>query len=238
MAHADSLPQQNEGLVMRRTLATFSTVGMLAAALAVPAAANATAPKKSTNFAGYDVESKKVTSATATFVVPGITCKSKLSGVGPAIILDSSKNVFSGVGVGVTCQSGTPVYESDLIVNNKQHLSFSLAVHDKVTITVKVSKKRTLVRLKDITARKSKTLRGKGRRMTFAEIGAQRVAFGHTNVGVDPFRPMHFSHVLVNGRSLTAEKAFPLERVNKGRIQIAVGKITGRKNFTLTFMHS
>ncbi|HTR71416.1 MAG TPA: G1 family glutamic endopeptidase [Mycobacteriales bacterium] len=225
---------------MRRTAAVAAAAAVvLASGLTLAAPAAAKAPRKSATFAGYDVESKHVRSATATFVIPHITCKSKLSGVGPAVILDSKKNIFSGAGVGVTCQAGQPVFESDLIVNNHQHVLFRLSAGDRVRISVhETKKKKSSVTLHDLTAKRSRTLTGKGRTMTFAEIGAQSVAFGHRSVGVDPFSPTHFHHVLVNGRSLTKEAAFPVERINKGHRQIAVGKIIGGKSFTLTFKHS
>jgi hypothetical protein len=202
-------------------------------------AAIGAAPRKSTAFAGYAVSHlRRVSSAAAHFSVPTITCRSRLSGVGPAVVLDSTTNVFSGAGVGVACEQGRPVYQAVVIVRGAPHDLFALHVRDQVAVSVSSTRASTVVSIRDLSTGKGKTLRGQGTVMSFAEIGVQGLAFGSNRVGIDPFTATTFTGASVNGQTLTKASAYAVERVHGSTLQIQVGRLHGGTSFTVTFRHS
>jgi hypothetical protein len=204
--------------------------------------AGATAPQSSPNFAGYELSQKKVTSGSATVVVPTITCKKNTSGVGPSVILDSAKGIFSGAGVGVGCQHKQPTYEVIIAVNagagSEQDQAFVVAPKDKLNITVNVTKGKTKVAVQDVTSAAHKTLTGGGRRMNAAEVGVQSLAIGAVSVGIDPFTTVKFTHCLVNGKPLSKVGAFPVDRKHGKTLQISVSKLSKGRAFTTKFKHT
>jgi hypothetical protein len=195
--------------------------------------------RKSSTFAGYAVaHPRRVTSAAAQFSVPTITCKSRLSGVGPAVILDSATNVFSGAGVGVACEHGRPVYQAVVIVRGAPHDLFTLHAKDQVSVSVVSTRAGTVVSIRDLSRGKGRTLKGRGTVMSFAEIGVQGLEFGANRVGIDPFTPTTFTGAIVNGKPLGKVSAYPVERVRGATVQVAVGRLHFGTSFTVTFRHS
>jgi hypothetical protein len=219
--------------------ATVAAAVVLAVVAGTGSDALGVAARKSTTFAGYAVShSRHVNSAAAHFAVPTITCKSRLSGVGPAVILDSATNVFSGAGVGVACVHGRPVYQAVVIVRGAPHDLFALHAKDQVAVSVVSTRAGTVVSIRDLSRGKGKTLKGKGTVMSFAEIGVQGLEFGANKVGIDPFTPTTFTGATVNGKRLSKVSAYPVERVRGSTVQVRVGRLHSGTSFTVTFQHS
>ena len=74
-------------------------VGAVAAGVAVVGAATGLVYQKTNDFAGYEFNSAKVTSASAHFLIPTVTCAGGNSGVGPGLFLVTTKHVLTGAGI-------------------------------------------------------------------------------------------------------------------------------------------
>jgi Peptidase A4 family len=235
----------------RAAAVTIVGVGLLVTSLAPSAAAQrptqvqrSTAPQpaaaaRSAVFAGYDVARQgSLTTTSARFVVPKITCRSRESGVGPSVALVNRRGTYSGAGVGVVCQHGKPHYQAIEVVADEPTDSFALAAGDHVLVSVRVTKSRATVSVRDLTSAAHRTLHGKGGLMTFAELGVQSISQGARTFGIDPFTATRITDAVVNGHSLKREHAYPTERVRGKVVQVTVGKLHKGKDFTVTFRHS
>jgi hypothetical protein len=222
-------------------------VGIVTAAgmIVMPLAAASAAPAKehkSSTFAGYEV-SMKVKVATATLVVPTITCKKNFSGVGPTIIVqstvDKKTNSYtnSGGGVGVVCEKKQPIYDAVLIVNGAETNVAGLSPGDKVAVSVTAKKSKTVVTVHDLTSSFDKTIKGKGAVGATAYFGDEGVAISKKSVGIDPFSRTSFTDSLVNGKTLKAVHAFPVRRFHKSTLEIGISALTKGKNFALIYKH-
>jgi hypothetical protein len=229
---------------VRTRLATvLAGLGLIVSPVAMAGHAAAAAAKSST-FAGYEV-SHKMSVASATIVVPTITCKKNFSGVGPTIFMQSApnkKNIFtdSGGGVGVACEQKMPIYQMVITIRGAE-TNFgdqSLVPGDKLEVTVQEKKSKTKVTVDDVTLKDSHTLSGKGSVGAAVFFGDEGVSFSKKNVGIDPFTPTTFSNSQVDGKSLKAIHASPERRVHGSTVEIAVSPLTKGKKFTLTFKHA
>jgi hypothetical protein len=221
-----------------------AALALITTAVTSAAAASHAAPQANAAFAGYEVAKPKthVHLATATFVVPTITCKKNFSGVGPSVVVvtvPNKHNVDIGeiAGVGVGCPNLTPTYVSIISINNKSY-DQPLSAGDKVTVTVALNKTRTKITIDDITSGTSETRTAAGKIGANAFIGDEGVSINHMNGGLDPFTKTAFTGVKVNGKSLAAEKAQAFNWVHAKKVLIGVSKLTKGEAFDLTYKHS
>jgi hypothetical protein len=229
---------------MKATALLVGTV-TVAGAIVIPLAAASAAPAhehKSSTFAGYEV-SMKVSTATATLVVPTITCKKNFSGVGPTIIVqsrvDKKTNSYtnSGGGVGVVCEKKQAVYDAVLIVDGAETNVPGLAPGDHVAVSVTEKKSKTVVTVNDVTSSFHKTIKGKGAVGATAYFGDEGVAISKKSVGIDPFTKTAFTDSLVDGKTLKAVHAFPVRRFHKSTLEIGISALTKGKDFALIYKH-
>jgi hypothetical protein len=234
----------------RRAVAAIGLVGLVAICSAPAAAAHPAKHKHGeTNhtFAGYDVEAPKthIKSATDTFVIPSITCKKNYSGVGPAVIINSTvdkkTNTYSssGAGVGVACQHKQPVYQSIIEVDSHFYDDQPLlAAGDRVTINALMSKKKVVVTLDDVTSNTTFTHSAKGVLGASVVLGSATLVINKHSVGLDPFNKIKITDAKVNGKSLKAEKAVKVTWVHKKHVLVTASKLHQGTAFTLTFKRS
>jgi hypothetical protein len=235
-------------MIRKRSLTAGIVMTVVATALSVAGGAVAAPGAKQTNttFAGYLVSKPTghVKSATATFVVPTITCKKNASGVGPAVLVQSAPNkknvtTFLGGGIGVGCEHKQAVYESIIVVGGNSTNDLTLAAGDHVTVSVKAVKRKTKVVLDDTTSGGHKTRTGKGMVGATAFIGDSSLEIDNVGVGLDPFTKIPVTGALVNGKSLKAEHAARVTWVRHHTVLVTPSALHGGgKNFTLTFKHS
>jgi hypothetical protein len=224
-----------------RLVGTIAAAGLIISPLALATAASA-ATQRSATFAGYEVATR-ITTASATLVVPTLTCKKNFSGVGPTIIVDTTTNkktnsyTYSGGGVGVACEHKKPIYQAVLIVNGAETNDFTMTPGDKVEISVTEKKSKTVVTVNDLTAKQHKTLTGKGAVGADALFGDQGVAINKKSVGIDPFTRTTFTDSLINGKTLKAVHAFAVKRYHHSTLEIAVSALTKGKDFSLVYKH-
>lgn len=243
---------------MSRVRASGGAVLVAAAAvvaLSIPAGASgrtsATAAKPAVNeaFAGYQVTKSKahIHSASVRFILPSIRCRKNLSGVGPAVLIQSVGNAKtnahseSGGGVGVACEHKTPVYNAIVEVVNHSYDDnlHPLSAGDKVVITVTYGQAATTVSVRDVTAHH--TFRHAGRR-TVGEIaffGDSSVEIDQQGIGLDPFAITHFSGAKINGKWIVKQKPIRTNWVNTtGGVLVTASKLTAHDTFTTTFKRS
>ena len=197
-------------------------------------------------FAGYQVTKPKapLNSASASFVVPSITCKKNFSGVGPSVVISSTgskkrPSTFSGAGIGVGCQHKTPAYQAIITVNGTtSNPSFKVAAGDTFNVSVKMTTARTKVTVDDTTSGAHKTVLGKGRTGVTAQIGNRSLSINKKGVGLDPFTKTKITGAEVNRKSLTAEKAVRYTWVRGSRVLVAASRLTDGRTFTVSFRHS
>jgi hypothetical protein len=228
--------------VLATTVLTVLAAGQFASA---GHATSTTAAVSSPTFAGYQVVKTKgkITQARTTFVVPTITCKKNLSGVGPSVIVQTRLNnkgayIQSGAGVGVACLNKQATYRAAVIVNGIETNDYQLAPGDRVRATVRIAGGSTQVAIKDITSGADKTATGAGNVGATALIGDASIAVGSTSVGVDPFTRTQFSGAQVNGKPIGKLGAVAVQRTHGTTVQIAVSKLVKEKTFHLTFKNS
>jgi hypothetical protein len=226
---------------MRRKTTTGSATAVAAALLLSLPTSVAAATKASADWAGYQVVQAKVHSASATVVVPTITCKNDRSGVGPAVLLLNTHGVFSGAGVGAGCKNDTALYEAILLTNSgtkaSRRDSYRVDPGDKLQFSIHESTTATAVRVRDLSSGRHRKLTGKGGMMRAAQVGVQTLSIDHATAGIDPFTDVRFTHALVDGRSLAGQGAVAVERKRGSTVQIAVSRLRHGRSFTATFRH-
>jgi hypothetical protein len=197
-------------------------------------------------FAGYAVSNPghSVRQATATFVVPTITCENSFSGVGPSVLVYSNVNArtgshtTSGAGIGVACEDGGPFYESVMIVNDKAFNDLELNAGDTVQVTVRVVPGGTQVVLDDVTSGVSKTRLGRGQNAVQTFIGDNSVVVDGQSGNLDPFTASEVTAVQVNSRPLGSQHPFRFQWVRQRKTLVTASPLTGGEDFTLTFRSS
>jgi hypothetical protein len=233
---------------MTRRLTLSAAAALTLVALAAPSATASTATKPATNltFAGYITTPKAhITKANVSFVVPSITCKGRLSGVGPSIQIDSTvnkkTNTFSvaGGGIAVACEHSKVVYEALVIVNGVNDNAFQVAAGDHVTVSVKYGTK-TVSTVTDTTSKAHKTDSAKASVGQSAFVGDSGVQVGSQNLGIDQFTVTHFTDATVNGHTLAKVKAQQTDWIDKHKVILIAASKLGKdgKSFTTTFKHS
>jgi hypothetical protein len=209
--------------------------------------ASSTAAQASTEFAGYQVAkpSTHVHSAAVTFKVPSITCKKNLSGVGPAVIVQSTVNkkknsfTFSGGGIGVACEHKTPEFVALIVINGdtiNDH-TVPVAAGDSITVVMTMVAAKTKVTLTDHTSKSADTKTGKGAIGALAQVGNRVLAQGR-DLQLDPFSKTTYTGVEINGKSLKAEKAVRVTWKRGRKVLVSAGPLTKGKDFSDTFKAS
>ncbi len=227
---------------------------VVASVVAVTAAAAVVVYQKTTDFAGYDFSSAKVTVISARFTVPKVTCKSNLSGVGPgAFIVDDFKGVvngklkteagLTGSGLIVACLHAGPTYQLATAVNGSEINSAYVAAGHVMLVEVRVTATASSVTIRDLSSSVKESQTGKGGKTIYVSIGTAAILVGKVQVGIDKFTPVTFSDVTVQGHPLSFWKPFAVERYRGTLahpvIQIRPSALTHRgESFTLNYVQS
>lgn len=229
------------------TLGLATVIAMTAGATATGAPRPAPRPagETSTGFAGYQVAKAKthVKSASATFVLPKITCKKDLSGVGPAIIFQSrvnkKTNTFrsTAAGVGVSCQHKQVVYTSIIEIQGTAYNDISLTEGDVVTITARLTPK-VKITVDDTTSGARKTRKGNKFTAIIGQIGCNALDINKAHAGLDPFSKIRVTKAKVNGKPIGSLKPARVTWVHGKRVLVKAGKISKHTDFTMTFKNS
>ena len=210
--------------------------------------------QKTTDFAGYDFSSAKVTVISARFTVPTVTCKGNLSGVGPgAFIVDDFKVVVKGVvkkeegltgsGLIVACLHGGPTYQLATAVNGSEINSAYVKAGHVILVEVHVTAKASSVTIRDLSSTLKESQTGKGGQTSYVSIGTAAILVGKVQVGIDKFTPVTFTDVSVQDRPLSRWKPYAVERYRGTLahpvIQIRPGALShGGESFTLNYVTS
>jgi hypothetical protein len=240
----------------RRLSAILFAVATGIATMALPAHAMqlhpSVAKSTSTSFAGYQVNKPKthIKSASETFTVPSITCKKNFSGVGPAVLVQSTVNkktntfTVSGGGVGVACQHKQPVYVAILEAKSTTLDDFTLSPGDVATVTVRLTKRKSTVKLVDNTSGDHKTFSKGGSTGQTASLGASSLQINKKGVGLDPFAKISITKATVNGKPVGSQQPTRFTWTSKPTKQgkshplVAAGPLKAKKNFSVTFKNS
>jgi len=230
---------------MSRVIRIGIGAGAIAATVAVVGAASAAGLvyQKTKDFAGYDFNSSKVTTASARFSIPAVTCSGGNSGVGPGLFVVTTRSALTGAGLIVACEGSVVRYEMATSVNGSEENTVLVKPKDVVFVQVHLSTKGSSVVIRDLTANASHSQSGKGARSSYVSIGAAAILFVKTQVGVDRFTPVTFTNVVIQGKALSWWKPYAVERYRGSAahpiVQIRPGKLShGGESFTLSFIHS
>jgi hypothetical protein len=210
------------------------------------------AKSASTTFAGYQVDkpATHIKTAAETFTVPSITCKKNFSGVGPAVLVQSTVNkktntfTVSGGGVGVACQHKQPVYVAILEAKSTTLDDFTLSPGDVATVTVRMTKRKTTVKLVDATSGEHKAFSKGGSTGQTASLGASSLQIEKKGVGLDPFSKISITNATVNGKPIGSQHPTRFTWTSKPTKQgkshplVAAGPLKAKKKFSITFKHS
>jgi hypothetical protein len=236
------------GLLRRGAVTAGAALLVLTVSTGVASASKV--PKETnTSFAGYQISkpTTHIKSASASFVVPTITCKKNSSGVGPALVVQSTvnkKNIFtqSGAGVGAGCQHHVAEYQSIIVVDSSSSNDLTLTPGDRISVSLSMNKSKTKVTFDDLTSKQTKTRVGKGSIGATGLVGASSLEINGVGVGLDPFTKFSATGVEFNGKPLASEKPTQLTWVRghgkKQKTLVAPGAITKKKDFSLTFKNS
>jgi len=226
--------------VIRRGLA----VGAVAAGLAAAAGAAGVAYQKTADFAGYAFYATKVTTASAHFPIPRVTCAGDNSGVGPGLFLVTTKHALTGAGIAVACQHFTPTYELITVINNVQRaMPLSVRPTDVLAAQIRMTGTSTVITVRDLRTNIVGRRVGAGARSSYVSIGTAAILIGSVQVGVDRFTPVTFANVVVQGNALSRWKPVAIERYRGSKthpiVEIRPGGLShGGEAFTLDFVHS
>jgi hypothetical protein len=230
---------------MGRVIRSGLAVGAVAASVALAGAATAAgiAYQKTTDFAGYAFYSAKVTSASARFPIPTVTCTGGKSGVGRGLFVVTSKHALMGAGIAVACRP-TPTYSLITVINNVQRIMpLAVTPGDVLAAQIRMTTATTVIAVKDIRTNIVGRRIGAGGRSSYVSIGTAAIVIGSAQVGVDRFTPVTFTGVVVQGKALGRWGPAAVERY-RGRpanriVEIRPGGLShGGEAFTLRFVHS
>jgi hypothetical protein len=232
---------------MRTGRGSVVIVGLLIAmtgAFVAPAMASATpaATARSTTNAGYSFGVTEISSVTATFRVPALTCTSTDQGIGPYASLENSADQTSYPWLLAECVNDTPVYLGNLnLAGNNSVLGNPVAAGDIIHLSVSMSATATKVTFADATAGVSASETGRGATATFGFVGIGPIYDSSSTLeGVPTFGRLAITKVKVAGQSLAGTTPVKYNRVAAGGVeQVSTGSIpTAGTSFTLTFKHS
>lgn len=218
--------------------------GAVVASVAV-VSASAAGYQKTPSFAGYAFDASKITSVTARFTVPKVTCRAASSGIGPGLFIVTTHGQLTGVGVVVACVHAAPRYTLVSVVDSRQKAS-PLVVRsgDVLVAQLRLSTTLSVITVRDLRTNIVGRRAGPGGRSDYVSIGSAGILNAkNLRLGVDPFTTITFSTVLVQGRALGRWHPVAVERyrgpASRPIIQIRPGRIVrGGEAFTLNFVHS
>lgn len=200
---------------------------------------------KTNFFGGYGeiaATGKKITSTTASFVIPTIPCVNGAdAGIDPGAFLASSTE-FTGGGVEELCVNGAVSYNAAIVINLAETKVLAVAPGDHMTVTVSETTASTTVTMKDVTTGATQSLTGTGSAMTQALVGDNGMHLIINGI-LQPILPVPvftsnaFSAVKMGGQPLGAT-AIKVERLNGTVLQLAPGALTGGTAFKVLFKHS
>jgi hypothetical protein len=198
-------------------------------------AANAT----SQALAGYDARLASTTSVRATFKAPRLTCGPQISGIDPVTYLTSS-SAYAASGLISACQSGAPIYLSDVGVGNTQQVvQQSVTPGDTIVSMVTFAGGHAQATLQDTTKNWKATFGASLAKPTDAIVGVADPLHNGMPVPLAKFAPVKFSTVTVGGKPLASRAPIAITMTGSGGIVRAVpSSITGGNAFTVTFKHA
>lgn len=203
-----------------------------------------------TAFGGWVFGVAGATSVTAEFKIPTLKCTSTTSGTLPFAALQSgssSSPITSFGGVFLVCQSGSPIAQAAVLVNNKQTNDTTNALHvgDLMKATVTISATKTTATIADLTVghtfKFTRSGTG-GKSIDEAIIDDSLVNSSNQQLPVVNFGKISYSKGAVSGKAIGTVS--PRQGVNMqtagGVLQILTGAITGtaKNAFPTTWKHS
>jgi hypothetical protein len=212
-------------------------------ALAGAATGAGIAYQRTTDFAGYSFYATGVTSASARFTIPRVTCAGGDSGVGPGLFVVTTRHALTGAGIAVACEGGTPTYELITALNNVQRMMpLSVRPKDVLATQIHITGTATVITVRDMRTNIVGRRAGAGARASYVSIGTAAVLLGTVQVGVDRFTPVSFDGVVVQGKALSHWNPGAVERYRGPKshpiVEIRPGPISaGGEGFTLSFVH-
>lgn len=230
---------------MSRVIRLGIGVGVMAATVAVVGAASAAGLvyQKTKDFAGYEFNSSKVTTASARFVIPTVTCSGGNSGIGPGLFVVTTKRMLVGAGLIVSCQGSLVRYQMATDIGSSEQSGALVEPEDVVFVYVHLSSRGSSVAIRDITANASHSQSGKGGRSSCVAVGDAAILNNQVQLGVDRFTPVTFTNVVIQGKALARWHSYAIERyrgsASHPTIQIRPGKLShAGQSFTLSFIYS
>ena len=230
---------------MSRVIRLCIGVGVIAATVAVVGAAPAAGLvyQKTKDFAGYEFNSSKVTTASARFVIPTVTCSGGNSGIGPGLFVVTTKRMLVGAGLIVSCQGALVRYQMATDIGSNEQSGAIVEPEDVVFVQVHLSSRGSSVVIRDITANASHGQSGKGGRSSYVAVGDAAILNYQVQLGVDRFTPVTFTNVVIQGKALARWHPYAIERYRGSAshpiVQIRPGKLShAGQSFKLSFIHS
>jgi hypothetical protein len=237
-----------EGWEFRGGVVALSLIGILGGSTWAVSAAVASpdravlAPRivsaSNSNWAGYIAEgtAREFTSASAAWVVPGVTCLSDADRYAPWVGIDGNgDNTVEQTGVETTCASGSPVsiawyemYPAAPVFLNTEPVSTGDAISGSVSYSA--STKKFTITIRDVTKGWTKTV--KKARKSAKRLSAEAVIEAPGSVKDYPSIPaVNFTDVLFNGQSLSTFD--PVTSQSGNPVVYAPGSITNGTDFTI-----
>jgi hypothetical protein len=233
---------------MSRVIRLGIGAGMVAATIAVVGAATAArlVYQKTTDFAGYEFNASKVTTASARFTVPTVTCSGGNSGIGPGLFVVTTKRMLVGAGLIVSCRGSVVRYQVATAIGNgnkDEQAGALVEPEDVIFVQVHLAGKASSVTIRDLTANASHSQSGMGGRSSYVAVGDAAITLNQLRVGVDRFTPVTFTKVMIQGKALARWRPYAVERYRGSAshpiVQIRPGKLShAGESFTLSFVHS
>ena len=233
---------------MSRVIRLGIGAGIVAATIAVVGAATAArlVYQKTTDFAGYEFNASKVTTTSARFTVPTVTCSGGNSGIGPGLFVVTTKRVLVGAGLIVSCRGSVVRYQMATAIgngNSDEQAGALVEPEDVIFVQVHLSGRASSVTIRDLTANASHSQSGTGGRSSYVAVGDAAITLNQLRVGVDRFTPVTFTKVMVQGKALARWRPYAVERYRGSAshpiVQIRPGGLShAGESFTLGFVHS
>jgi hypothetical protein len=223
----------------------LGATGAAGAAAARPETATATASR---TFAGYQVTSTSLASASAVLRVPTLTCGAAFQGFGTGLTLNGDENLsiisFSETTsalVSTVCSDGKATYSLTLYVDNapgKQ--TFAIAPGQRLKISLSEKREAAAVFVKDLSNGKTASDSGKPVAYLSANLqaGTQPLDSSSTQaqLAVPKFKGDGLSSVVVDGHPLAVAQPQAFALTEGGKVAVQPSALTGGDSFTLGYL--
>lgn len=224
----------------------FGVAGMVGAAsmliaAAVPAGA---AVVLTTNNAGYGGSAAAVTSGSASYTVPSVTCHAgENAAVDAQVHLYGTTTKDAAAGLRVMCVKGVQTYQAVLVINRTPSFpSIVVKAGNKITVSASQNASRATVAIDDITTHKTATKSGAGGKDIQFQVTDVGVSVSTTDAAlqdVPDFGKMTFSGATVNSAKIGTFSPVQWERADaKNHVEISTSALSGGSTFTTTFLRS